>query len=95
MIKVKENNGVVDPMAKFKNNQNTLTYAEQLLQINDRKNKAMELKAVAAEEVKMEKKKEQNIMNMDNEDWDEDEVAENVDNNEDSDDSFDSNEGKD
>ena len=43
----------------------------------------------------MEKKKEQNIMNMDNEDWDDEEAAENANANEDSDESFDSDQGKD
>ena len=53
MVKVKED-GIVDPMAKFKNNQDTLKYANSLEMINQKKNKAIEIKDMKAEEVKME-----------------------------------------
>lgn len=58
-----ENDSIVDPMAKFKNNKESLSYSEHIQEVHEKRKTMLLTKAKKLEEVNRQE------VDMDNEDW--------------------------
>lgn len=71
IIKVNDENQIVDPLDKIRNVDSSVEYANKMLEINENKAKATELKEQKAEKVEIKQAEPlPTMLDMDQEDWD-------------------------
>lgn len=72
MIKLKEEGSIADSLARVHDHRRSISYADQLMELNQRKNPSIEIKTVMAEEVRIDIKVE--TPGLFDEEWEEEEA---------------------